>query len=113
MAAARRPTQPQKRLFHREPYPYTTSYIVLDKSRPLSASAILSLSASPPIWLLLYFGFNLALTLFNKIILVQFPFPYTLTAVHAFWGTIGDSGEGFADLAIWSVHSFALFQNSG
>jgi len=31
---------------------------------------------SVPFWLALYFFFNLGLTLFNKIVLVSFPFPY-------------------------------------
>lgn len=44
---------------------------------------------SQPFWLLLYFVFNLALTLYNKRVLVKFPFPYTLTAVHALCGSIG------------------------
>lgn len=42
-----------------------------------------------PFWLSLYFFFNLALTLFNKMVLVKFPFPYTLTAIHALFGSIG------------------------
>lgn len=40
-------------------------------------------------WLAIYFFFNLALTLFNKVVLGKFPFPYTLTAVHALSGTVG------------------------
>ena len=53
-------------------------------------SAVLrKLSQSEPFWLALYFLFNLGLTLYNKIVLVTFPFPYTLTAVHAFCGSIG------------------------
>lgn len=40
-------------------------------------------------WLAIYFFFNLALTLFNKVVLGAFPFPYLLTAVHALCGTIG------------------------
>ncbi|KAG1903608.1 triose-phosphate transporter family-domain-containing protein [Suillus fuscotomentosus] len=40
-------------------------------------------------WLILYFCFNLGLTLYNKGVLIHFPFPYTLTALHAFCGTIG------------------------
>ncbi|KAL0946082.1 hypothetical protein HGRIS_012352 [Hohenbuehelia grisea] len=39
--------------------------------------------------LLLYFSLNLLLTLYNKIVLVRFPFPYTLTALHALAGTLG------------------------
>lgn len=44
---------------------------------------------SEPFWLFLYFLFNLGLTLYNKLVLVRFPFPYTLTALHTFAGTIG------------------------
>ncbi|KAJ8083113.1 hypothetical protein PM082_008982 [Marasmius tenuissimus] len=42
-------------------------------------------------WLVLYFCFNLGLTLYNKGVLVHFPFPYTLTAVHALFGSLGSS----------------------
>ncbi|OCH92762.1 TPT-domain-containing protein [Obba rivulosa] len=41
------------------------------------------------LWLVLYFGFNLGLTLYNKGVLVRFPFPYTLTALHALCGSVG------------------------
>ncbi|EPQ51849.1 TPT-domain-containing protein [Gloeophyllum trabeum ATCC 11539] len=37
----------------------------------------------------MYFCFNLGLTLYNKGVLVRFPFPYTLTAIHALCGSIG------------------------
>jgi len=40
-------------------------------------------------WLSIYFVLNLALTLYNKFILVSFPFPYSLTALHALCGAIG------------------------
>jgi hypothetical protein len=40
-------------------------------------------------WLILYFILNLALTLYNKVILASFPYPYTLTAVHALFGLVG------------------------
>jgi hypothetical protein len=40
-------------------------------------------------WLILYFILNLALTLYNKVVLVSFPYPYTLTAVHALFGLVG------------------------
>ena len=46
---------------------------------------------SPSVWLALYFALNLWLTLYNKSVLIQFPFPYTLTALHALCGTIGAS----------------------
>ncbi|CAO3641137.1 unnamed protein product [Cunninghamella echinulata] len=43
------------------------------------------------VWLGLYFFFNLTLTLYNKIILslFDFPYPWALTAVHTFCGAIG------------------------
>lgn len=40
-------------------------------------------------WLGAYFAFNLAVTLFNKVILDVFPFPYLLTSVHALCGVLG------------------------
>ncbi|KAH9962120.1 triose-phosphate transporter family-domain-containing protein [Russula dissimulans] len=40
-------------------------------------------------WLALYFTLNLALTLYNKALLISFPYPYTLTAVHSFFGLAG------------------------
>ncbi|KAH9994554.1 triose-phosphate transporter family-domain-containing protein, partial [Russula compacta] len=40
-------------------------------------------------WLTLYFILNLVLTLYNKVLLLSFPYPYTLTAVHALFGLAG------------------------
>jgi hypothetical protein len=41
-------------------------------------------------WLSIYFALNLALTIYNKLVLVGgFPFPYTLTAIHCLFGTAG------------------------
>ncbi|GBE83559.1 TPT-domain-containing protein [Sparassis crispa] len=68
-------------------------------------------------WLALYFAFNLGLTLYNKLVLVRFPFPYTLTALHAFAGSVGGwvlmhrgtyvparlSFQGHLALAVFSV----------
>lgn len=42
-----------------------------------------------PAWLVLYFFFNLGLTLYNKGVLERFPFPYSLTALHTLCGSIG------------------------
>lgn len=43
-------------------------------------------------WLITYFAFNLALTIYNKLVLAgSFPFPYLLTAVHCLFGTLGSS----------------------
>jgi hypothetical protein len=50
---------------------------------------VISLPDSPQAWLGLYFVLNLTLTLYNKSVLMHFPFPYTLTAIHALCGTIG------------------------
>jgi hypothetical protein len=41
------------------------------------------------LWLSLYFFSNLTLTLYNKLVLIQFPFPYSLTAIHALCGAVG------------------------
>ncbi|KAI0057273.1 TPT-domain-containing protein [Artomyces pyxidatus] len=46
-------------------------------------------SESQSFWLSLYFFLNLVLTLYNKTVLVSFPFPYTLTALHALAGSLG------------------------
>ncbi|KAF9809013.1 hypothetical protein IEO21_07638 [Rhodonia placenta] len=56
------------------------------KRRRLTAPAFLNSQTS---WLTLYFAFNLGLTLYNKLVLVQFPYPYTLTALHALCGSLG------------------------
>ncbi|KAI8348833.1 triose-phosphate transporter family-domain-containing protein [Choanephora cucurbitarum] len=55
---------------------------------------------TPMIWLALYFFFNLSLTLYNKIILAlyDFPFPWTLTAIHTLCGAIGSYSFWKADL---------------
>lgn len=63
-----------------------------EKYTPLlgtNSSSSQSTRRSLAFWLILYFCFNLGLTLYNKGILIHFPFPYTLTALHAFCGTIG------------------------
>ncbi|KAK7206760.1 triose-phosphate transporter family-domain-containing protein [Myxozyma melibiosi] len=41
------------------------------------------------LWLAVYFFFNLALTLYNKAVLGNFPFPYILTGIHTLCGTLG------------------------
>ncbi|KAI7888194.1 triose-phosphate transporter family-domain-containing protein [Mucor mucedo] len=40
-------------------------------------------------WLGLYFILNLSLTLYNKIVLNNFKFPYSLTAIHTLCGSVG------------------------
>ncbi|KAL8753112.1 MAG: hypothetical protein Q9199_005283 [Rusavskia elegans] len=39
--------------------------------------------------LLVYFAFNLGLTLYNKAVMIKFPFPFLLTALHAASGMVG------------------------
>ncbi|GAA5997930.1 uncharacterized protein JCM10292_006916 [Rhodotorula paludigena] len=59
-------------------------------SRQLTGSpSIAQRLDTPQAWLVLYFGFNLGLTLFNKLVLQGFPFPWTLTAIQMLGGTIG------------------------
>ncbi|KAK4046778.1 hypothetical protein OIO90_006444 [Microbotryomycetes sp. JL221] len=44
---------------------------------------------SPTSWLVMYFAFNLGLTLYNKLVLQGFPFAWTLTAIQMLGGTLG------------------------
>jgi len=46
-------------------------------------------SSSPTAWLIYYFAFNLGLTLYNKLVLQGFPFPWTLTGIQMLSGSIG------------------------
>ncbi|KAF7319539.1 TPT domain-containing protein [Mycena chlorophos] len=83
-----------QRAYHHEPYPVhsnpngTVSPLSPTYKPPPPAHPILESSI---FWLSMYFCFNLGLTLYNKGVLVRFPFPYTLSALHALFGTIGAS----------------------
>ncbi|KAI8079398.1 triose-phosphate transporter family-domain-containing protein [Thamnidium elegans] len=46
---------------------------------------------SSMVWLVMYFFLNLGLTIYNKVIMAmfKFPFPWALTAIHTLCGTIG------------------------
>ncbi|KAK4046984.1 hypothetical protein OIV83_005670 [Microbotryomycetes sp. JL201] len=44
---------------------------------------------TPTAWLIMYFAFNLGLTLYNKLVLQGFPFAWTLTAIQMLGGTLG------------------------
>ncbi|KAI8146004.1 triose-phosphate transporter family-domain-containing protein [Fennellomyces sp. T-0311] len=52
-------------------------------------SAVTGSIDSRYVWLGLYFAFNLGLTLYNKAILLDFRYPWSLTAIHTLCGSIG------------------------
>lgn len=91
-------TPNKSRAFHHEPYPPSAhdlktapdvSLLPSPSSHSLPSQPKTSFTDSRPFWLTLYFFFNLGLTLYNKGVLVRFPFPYTLTAIHALFGSLG------------------------
>ncbi|CAE6372193.1 unnamed protein product [Rhizoctonia solani] len=55
----------------------------------ISRSGLTCLGSSVGIWLGLYLACNLGLTLHNKYLLNDFPFPWLLTALHAFCAALG------------------------
>jgi hypothetical protein len=74
----------------------TLALAVLEELRHLSALTFRSgcawisgVSDYRAFWLVSYFVLNLALTLYNKVLLASFPYPYTLTATHALFGLVG------------------------
>ncbi|KDR77123.1 hypothetical protein GALMADRAFT_66627 [Galerina marginata CBS 339.88] len=81
------PPSPSKASF-RPHRPAAGNYLTRLRPEPISRRVFFLLD-SPSFWLALYFTLNLSLTLYNKSILIHFPFPYTLTALHALCGTIG------------------------
>ncbi|KAF9029528.1 TPT-domain-containing protein [Hymenopellis radicata] len=97
--ASRRPSQRSlrpspPRVYHRDPFLPSPVDIEPSKDDSLcppvtSPKDKPSFSSSKTFWVSLYFCFNLGLTLYNKGVLVSFPFPYTLTAIHALFGTLG------------------------
>lgn len=48
-----------------------------------------SFADSPTAWIIYYFVANLSLTLFNKLLMNKFPFPWALTGIHALCGAVG------------------------
>ena len=64
------------------------THALLSSRAPPSSRLARSLD-TPTSWLVLYFSFNLGLTLFNKLVLQGFPFPWTLTGIQMLSGTIG------------------------
>ncbi|KAJ7870367.1 TPT-domain-containing protein [Mycena leptocephala] len=57
--------------------------------QPLLPTKLPAIPESRSFWLAMYFCFSLGFTIYNKGVLVSFPFPYTLSALHALFGTIG------------------------
>jgi hypothetical protein len=78
----------QRALYWHEPRP-PSAIVDFSATQPPSLARSDRFYDSQPFWLALYFCFNLGLTLYNKGVLVQFPFPYTLTAIHALCGSFG------------------------
>lgn len=81
--------QPRRQYANNTPTSYTTpTTYPLTRTPSGSGRAEGSAKAgfydSPAYWLILYFFFNLGLTLFNKIVLVSFPFPYVSLLSHAY-----------------------------
>ncbi|KAL8936770.1 MAG: hypothetical protein Q9216_004755 [Gyalolechia sp. 2 TL-2023] len=60
----------------------------LAKVNAIDGSSGISLTSKVQI-LLIYFIFNLSLTLYNKAAMIMFPFPFLLTALHAASGIVG------------------------
>lgn len=74
------PTSPTHRKISRRRNWLQAFFTRVQRSRP---------RAHPSTYLALYFILNLSLTLYNKSLLINFPFPYTLSALHALCGSIG------------------------
>ncbi|KAI5120319.1 hypothetical protein M0805_000379 [Coniferiporia weirii] len=72
-------------------------------------SSVTIASGSQLSWLALYFLSNLSLTLYNKFVLVRFPFPYTLTALHALCGSIG--GYILMERGVFEPRQLSLGEN--
>lgn len=77
----------QSQPHHSSQYSLGTHHLL--SSRLSTKARIIKTFDSPTAWLLLYFSFNLGLTLFNKLVMQGFPFPWTLTGIQMLSGTIG------------------------
>lgn len=64
---------------------------ILKKKNITMATTTQQFLDSSMVWLAMYFFLNLGLTLYNKVIMAtfQFHFPWALTAIHTFCGTVG------------------------
>lgn len=54
-----------------------------------SSSRRLPLHDTPAAWMFYYFLANLSLTLYNKLLMNKFPFPWALTGIHTLCGALG------------------------
>ena len=68
---------------------YSLGTHALLSSRQSTKARLAATMDTPTAWLVLYFSFNLGLTLYNKLVLQGFPFPWTLTGIQMLSGTIG------------------------
>lgn len=74
---------------HQNSHSVGTHSLLASRSSALTSTSFAARMDTPTAWLILYFGFNLGLTLFNKLVLQGFPFPWTLTGIQMLSGTIG------------------------
>ncbi|MCJ1423815.1 UAA transporter [Sticta canariensis] len=84
------PDGAEKRLGSTKPIAITEpdEKLVLKSVSATDGSAAISTSTKVK-YLIVYFAFNLGLTLFNKAVMIAFPFPFLLTALHAAAGCLG------------------------
>ena len=79
----------------------------------LLRAGVAAVSGYQAFWLILYFILNLALTLYNKVLLVTFPYPYTLTAIHALFGLAGGNSLRLRNVyqpkSLWGSDYIVLF----
>jgi hypothetical protein len=78
-----------RRLSHSPQVSTGTHSLLNSNNARLSSASLSEMMDSTTSWLILYFCFNLGLTLFNKLVLQGFPFPWTLTGIQMLSGTIG------------------------
>src|SRR5258708_3081449 len=80
------PSPPSSHLIVEDPASAVTSRVAF--AFPILSVRIGRLRNGSLYWLTLFFFFNLALKLYNKGVLIKLPYPYTLTAIHAFFGSV-------------------------
>ncbi|KAI4171407.1 MAG: hypothetical protein LQ343_004263 [Gyalolechia ehrenbergii] len=85
--------------------PAQANMVRLAKVNAIDGSSGISITSKVQI-LLTYFIFNLGLTLYNKAVMIMFPFPFLLTALHAASGIVGTQ-------ILLARHMFTLKNLSG